>query len=238
MIRRSPPVRAMAAAMPGRPEEVRWRRVETWIFDLDNTLYEPGAGLFGQIDARMTAFIMRELGLDRAAADRLRRDYWRRHGTTLGGLMAHHGTDPARFLADVHAIDLSGLAPDPALAAALGRLPGRKVIHTNGARAHAERVLRARGLARHFDAIYAIEDKDYVPKPEAAAYEAILALAGIDPARAAMIEDDARNLEVPKALGMATVWLCHGRPGPTPGWVDHRCPALAPALAGLLAAPG
>lgn len=207
--------------------------VETWVFDLDDTLYDPSARLFDQIDARMTGFIMRELGLARETADHLRRDYWRRHGTTLRGLMAHHGIDPGRFLAEVHAIDLSALGPDPALAAALGRLPGRKLIHTNGARAHAERVLAARGLAAHFDAIYAIEDKDYVPKPRRAAYDAVLRRSGLDPSRAAMIEDDARNLEVPKSLGMATVWLCHGQPGPAPAWVDHRAPELARFLAGL-----
>lgn len=215
------------------PSCLPWRQVETWVFDLDNTLYPPSARLFEQIDARMTGFIMRELGMAREAADRLRRDYWQAHGTTLRGLMAHHGTDPVRFLAEVHAIDLSALAPDPALAAALDRLPGRKLVHTNAARAHAGRVLAALGLAGRFDAIYAIEDKDYVPKPERAAYDAILARSGIDPARAAMIEDDARNLEVPKALGMATVWLCHASPEPMPGWVDHRAPTLPGFLAAL-----
>ena len=205
--------------------------VETWVFDLDNTLYEPSARLFDQIDARMTAFIMRELGLARAEADRLRRDYWRRHGTTLRGLMAHHATDPAHFLAEVHAIDLSALRPDPALAAALARLPGRRIVHTNAARAHAERVLAARGLASLFEAVYAIEDKAYVPKPERAAYERIVERARLDPACAAMIEDDPRNLAVPKALGMTTVWICHGRPDPAPAWVDHRAPDLAAFLA-------
>lgn len=213
-----------------------WTHVETWVFDLDNTLYPPSARLFEQIDARMTGFIMRELGLGREAADRLRRDYWRAHGTTLRGLMAHHGTEPGRFLAEVHAIDLSALGPDPALAAALARLPGRKLVHTNGARAHAERVLAARGLGAAFEAIFAIEDKDYVPKPEPEAYRRLAAAAGLDPARAAMIEDDARNLEVPKALGMATVWLSHGpqEAAPdaahTPAWVDRRITALTQFL--------
>lgn len=211
----------------------RWAHVEAWIFDLDNTLYDPSARLFEQIDARMTGFIMRELGLTQAEADRLRRAYWQAHGTTLRGLMANHGTDPARFLAEVHAIDLSALAPDPALAGALSRLPGRKLVHTNAARAHAERVLAARGLADQFEAIYAIEDKDYLPKPQRAAYDAILARSGLDPARAAMVEDDARNLREPKALGMATVWLCHGRAQPTPPWVDHRARALGAFLAAL-----
>jgi len=113
--------------------------VETWIFDLDNTLYHPSARLFEQINARMTGFIMRELGLGRAAADGLRRTYWQRYGTTLGGLIDGHGIDPARFLDEVHAIDLSALRPDAALAAAIGRLPGTRIVHTNGARAHDQR---------------------------------------------------------------------------------------------------
>lgn len=216
-----------------------WTHVETWVFDLDNTLYPPSARLFEQIDARMTGFIMRELGFGREAADRLRRDYWRRHGTTLRGLMVHHGTDPERFLAEVHAIDVSALGPDPALAAALARLPGRKIVHTNGSRAHAERVLAARGLGGLFEAIFAIEDKDYTPKPQPPAYRRLAAASGLEPSRAAMIEDDARNLVVPKALGMTTIWLCHGEPGetpdaaPTPAWVDRRITALTPFLEDL-----
>ncbi len=196
--------------------------VETWIFDLDNTLYHPSARLFDQINARMTGFIMRELGIPRAAADELRRTYWRRHGTTLRGLIDGHGIDPAQFLDEVHAIDLSALQPDADLAAAIRRLPGVKIVHTNGARAHAARVLAARGLEGLFDAVYAIEDKDLVAKPQADAYRRIIRLSGLDPARAAMIEDDVRNLEVPKALGMATVWLCHRAGATTPAFFDHR----------------
>ena len=193
---------------------VNLSHVETWIFDLDNTLYHPSARLFEQINARMTGFIMRELGLGRAAADGLRRTYWQRYGTTLGGLIDSHG------------IDLSALRPDAALAAAIGRLPGTRIVHTNGARAHAARVLAARGLEGVFDAVYAIEDKDLVPKPQPDAYHRIIRLSGLDPARAAMIEDDARNLEVPKALGMVTIWLCHRSEARAPEFVDRRITRL------------
>jgi putative hydrolase of the HAD superfamily len=200
--------------------------VETWIFDLDNTLYHPSARLFDQINARMTGFIMRELGVSRAAADELRRTYWLRHGTTLGGLVENHRIDPARFLDEAHAIDLSALKPDAGLASAIRRLPGTRIVHTNGARAHAARVLAARGLAGVFDAVYAIEDKDLVPKPQADAYRRVIRLSGLNPARSAMIEDDARNLEVPKALGMTTVWLCHRTGASAPTFVDHRITRL------------
>ena len=205
----------------------RWTHVETWVFDLDNTLYEPSARLFDQIDARMTAFIMRELGVPRAEADRLRRTYWQSYGTTLMGLAERHGVDPVCFLADVHAIDLSALRPDVALCEAIRRLRGVKIVHTNGARAHAARVIAACGLDGLFDAVYAIEDKNFVPKPQAEAYRHIIRHAGLDPAAAAMIDDDARNLEVPKALGMATVWISHDAAAAAPAWIDRRITTLS-----------
>jgi len=126
---------------------------------------------------------------------------------------------------------LAALVPDPDLAVAITRLPGRKIVHTNGARGHAARVLAARGLQGLFDAVYAIEDKALVAKPRPEAYQRIAELDGLDPRRAVMIEDEVRNLEVPKALGMATVWLCHEVGRKAPGWVDRRITRLTRFLA-------
>lgn len=176
-----------------------------WVFDLDNTLYPPAARLFDQINARITGFIMAALGLDRAAADRLRHGYWQSHGTTLAGLMHHHAIDPDAYLAHVHDIRLDALTPDPALRGAIAALPGRRIVHTNGSAAHAARVLEARGLAGVFDAVYGLEHAGYLSKPDHAAFATIHARDGIDAAAAVMIEDDPRNLEVPHRLGMATV---------------------------------
>jgi putative hydrolase of the HAD superfamily len=200
--------------------------VETWIFDLDNTLYHPSARLFDQINARMTGFIIRELGFTSVEANKLRRTYWQRHGTTLRGLIDNHGITAEHFLDEAHDIDLSALKPDADLATAIRRLPGTRIVHTNGARTHAAKVLAARGLEGVFDAVYAIEDKALVPKPQPDAYDRIIRLSGLDPTRAAMVEDDARNLEVPKALGMATVWLCHQAGAAAPAYVDRRITRL------------
>lgn len=205
-------------------------RIDAWIFDLDNTLYPPEAGLLQQIDARMRTFIMRFLGIAEAEADRLRAHYLERDGITLKGLMHDHGVEADAFLEETHAIDLSGLAPDPGLAEAIRRLPGRRIIHTNGARAHAERVLAARGLAGAFDAVFAIEDKNFVPKPELPAYTHVIRATGIEPTRALMIEDSAVNLVEPKRLGMATVWLDHHRTNGAHPHVDVRIEALEPFL--------
>ena len=179
--------------------------VETWVFDLDNTLYPPAARLFDQIERRMTAYVMRILGVPDDEANRLRAHYWRAYGTTLAGLMREHALDPAPYLEEVHDIDLTVLVPAPALAAILGRLPGRKVVYTNGSRAHARRVTGAIGLDGCFDALYGFEDAAYLPKPEAAAFAVVFARDGLVAARGAMFEDDHRNLEVPHGLGMRTV---------------------------------
>jgi putative hydrolase of the HAD superfamily len=179
--------------------------VETWVFDLDNTLYPPAARLFDQIERRMTDYVMTALGVDAIEADGLRATYWQRYGTTLAGLMQEHGLDPLPYLEHVHDIDLSVIAPAPLLCAALGRLPGRKIVYTNGSREHARRVTGAIGLDGCFDALYGFEDAAYVPKPEARAFATVFGLDGLAPARAAMFEDDHRNLAVPHGLGMRTV---------------------------------
>lgn len=179
--------------------------VAHWVFDLDNTLYPPEARLFDQIERRMTAWVMRELGVPRAEADHLRRHYWQLYGTTLAGLMTEHGVDPGPYLTDVHDISFDSLSPDPDLAARIRALPGRRIVYTNGCAPYAEKVLTARGLGGVFDAIYGVEHAGFRPKPERAAFETIFAADGLDPARAAMFEDDPRNLAAPHQMGMRTV---------------------------------
>lgn len=171
----------------------------------------------------MTDWVMRHMGLERAAAEALRDGYWRDHGTTLAGLMTHHGTEPQGYLADVHDIDLSVLAPDPDLAAAIAALPGRKIIHTNADAAYAGRVLGQRGLDKAgFEAIFGIGETGYHPKPDPRAYETVLAAQGIDPRRAAFFEDDPRNLVEPHRLGMVTVLIEGGHHGPDPAPAGYR----------------
>lgn len=190
--------------------------VTTWVFDLDNTLYPPEARLFDQIEVRMTEWVMRALGVDRDRANHVRKDYWARYGTTLAGLMREHDVDPAPYLTDVHDISLDHLEPDPHLTRALKALPGRRIVHTNGSAPYAERVIGARGLSGLFDAVYGVEHAGFLPKPERAAFDAIIAADGFAPTSAAMFEDDPRNLAEPHALGMRTVHVA-----PEPERQDH-----------------
>lgn len=179
--------------------------VTAWVFDLDNTLYPPHARLFDQIEVRMTQYVMDALGVSRDEADRLRKHYWHSYGTTLAGLMREHQVDPTPYLTSVHDISLDHLEKDADLTAHIAELPGRRIVYTNGSAPYAERVLAARGLDGLFDAIYGVEHAGFRPKPEREAFETVFALDGMDPGRAAMFEDDQRNLAAPHALGMRTV---------------------------------
>ncbi|MEH6751289.1 MAG: pyrimidine 5'-nucleotidase [Paracoccaceae bacterium] len=206
--------------------------VTGWVFDLDNTLYPPEARLFDQIEVRMTQFVMDALGVDHARANHLRRHYWHTYGTTLAGLMREHDVDPAPYLIHVHDISLDHIQVDHDLAAHIRSLPGRKIVYTNGCAPYAERVIAARGLLGLFDAVYGVEHAGFLPKPEAAAFTAIFTADGLDTSRAAMFEDDPRNLAAPHAMGMRTV---HVAPDPhEAAHIHHHTNDLTGFLARLL----
>lgn len=183
------------------------RSATDWIFDLDNTLYPPECNLFRQVDLRMGEFISELLQIPYDEARVLQKGYFKEYGTTLRGLMLHHNIQPQDFLGHVHNIDYSPVPADPALGAALSQLPGRKLIFTNGTVSHAKSVLKRLGITDHFEGIFDIVAADYIPKPDAAPYHKMIEAHGVDPTRAVMVEDIAKNLEVPAALGMRTVWI-------------------------------
>ena len=188
------------------PQELL-KQADTWIFDLDNTLYPAECNLFVQVDHRMGQFISALLDIDREEARAIQKRYFRTYGTTLRGLMDNHGVDPHDFLGYVHNIDYSPIDRNSAMDAALDRLPGRKLVFTNGTVAHADAVLDRLGIARHFDAIFDITHADFVPKPNPEPYDRFVESHAIAPRSAVMVEDIAKNLEHPHRLGMQTVWV-------------------------------
>ncbi|HXP30466.1 MAG TPA: pyrimidine 5'-nucleotidase [Stellaceae bacterium] len=221
--------------MPARP----LREIETWIFDLDNTLYPSSCALYREVEARMTAFIMAELRLDSEAAHGLRRRFFEQHGTTLRGLMLDYGLEPKRFLDFVHELDLSPVPRDPELAAAIAALPGRKIIFTNGTARHAERLLAHLELTDAFSGIHDIVACDYVPKPDPSGYRLLMDRHALAGKRTAMVEDMAKNLAPAAALGMTTIWVMGGpHAHPAEGEAEHIHHVVedATALAAFLAA--
>jgi putative hydrolase of the HAD superfamily len=179
--------------------------VESWVFDLDNTLYPHHVNLWQQVDARIEQFVSAWLKVSTEEARRIQKDYYRRYGTTMRGMMTEHGVHADDYLAYVHEIDHSPLEPNPAMGAAIAKLPGRKLILTNGSVAHVDAVLGRLGLSGHFDGVFDIVAAGLEPKPSPRTYQKFLRDHAVDPARAAMFEDLSRNLMVPHQLGMTTV---------------------------------
>ena len=179
--------------------------IDTWVFDLDNTLYPHHLNLWQQVDARIEQFVGNWLKVTPSEARRIQKDYYLRYGTTMRGMMTEHGISADDFLSFVHKIDHSPLEPNPAMGAAITKLPGRKLILTNGSVDHVDAVLERLGLTGHFEAVFDIIAADLEPKPAPQTYQKFLSLHGVNPERSAMFEDLARNLVVPHQLGMTTV---------------------------------
>lgn len=185
----------------------KFRDIDTWVFDLDNTLYPPTTTLFDQVHDKMNEFIVKLLGVTDEEAHELRRSYFHEHGTTLRGLMSNHNITPDDFLAHVHDLDLSVIPQSTSLNTLLQALPGRKVIYTNASTDHAVRVTEHLGIQHHFDGIFDIIAAEYRPKPDPAPYNVFVDTHKIDPRRACMVEDIAHNLKPAHDMGMRTVWL-------------------------------
>ena len=187
------------------------RRV--WIFDLDNTLHDARVHIFPSMHAQIQGFLKKQFGLDDEGASRMRRDFWLRYGTTLRGLVRHHGTDPRHFLAETHVFpELADMVVrENAVKHALARLGGRKIVFSNAPRHYVDEVLRAIGLRRHFDAVYTIEDTGYRGKPHAWGFHRLLRKHDLDPHRCALVDDIPENLRAAHRLGMSTVWVSPAR---------------------------
>src|ERR1700732_3599318 len=179
--------------------------IDTWVFDLDNTLYPHHVNLWQQVDQRIREFGSAWLKVSADEARRIQKDYYRRYGTTMRGMMTEHGLPADDYLAYVHKIDHSPLEPNPAMGKAIAKLPGRKLILTNGSTDHADKVLERLGLMAHFEAVFDIIAAELEPKPAPQTYQKFLKDHCVDPLKSAMFEDLARNLVVPHQLGMTTV---------------------------------
>ena len=184
--------------------------IDTWIFDLDLTLYGPEANIMAQVRDRIALFVEKHFNIGSDEAHKIRHTYWKKYGTTLGGLMAENKVEPNGYLDFVHDVDMDLLRPDADLRRQITSLPGRKIIFTNADAPYAERVLAARGLDNLFEDIFDIHRMQHLPKPAAASYDSLCAQLDINPARALFVEDSAHNLVPAKVLGMTTIWVNHG----------------------------
>ena len=185
-------------------------KINTWIFDLDNTLYSADSGIFQQVHRLMGEFISNNLNMEISEAKKLQSKYYKQHGTTLRGMMDNHGVDPDYFLDEVHRLDYSIVGPNQLLNDELEKLEGRKIIYTNANEKHVLDVLKRINLSDYFDEIFDIKLANYIPKPEIKPYEQIIELFKIDASRSAMFDDIAKNLVPAKKVGFTPVWIDAG----------------------------
>ena len=206
-----------------------FRHINTWIFDLDNTLYQGEAQILDRVHDQINLFIMNMFGITREEAEIKRQGFYKKYGTTLRGLMTEHGIAPDDYLDYVHKIDISGLPRCNVTAEKLKRLPGRKIIYTNAAHTHADRVLGHLGIDCLFEGVYDIKAAQYLPKPDPRPYARLIELYGINPKTACMVEDLAKNLVPAASCGMTTLWISGPPPHeeePPSNTVHHRATTL------------
>jgi putative hydrolase of the HAD superfamily len=204
--------------------------IETWIFDLDDTLYPPEAEVMALVSRKMTAFVARESGLSVEDAYALQKRYLNEHGTTLAGLMANHGINPETFLDEVHDVSLDALKPDPELTEGLKRLPGRRLVFTNGDDKHAVRVLEKLGIADLFEAIFHIASADYIPKPHPDTMARMMARHAVVARQSAFFEDRSVNLAPAHSVGLTTVLVGPHAATVSDPHIDFRTERLPPFL--------
>jgi putative hydrolase of the HAD superfamily len=214
----------------------RFEHIDSWIFDLDLTLYGPEANIMAQVRDRIALYVERHFNIGSDAAHQIRHTYWKKYGTTLGGLMAEHGVDPHGYLDFVHDVDMSLLQPAADLRDQIEALPGRKLIFTNADAPYAQRVLMARSLDGVFEDIFDIHRMQHLPKPAPTSYDRLCTELHIDPTRALFVEDSAHNLGPAKALGMTTIWVNHDIGADSSGveaFIDHEIADISGWLSSL-----
>lgn len=217
------------------------KEIKNWIFDLDDTLYPSSEEIFCQMATRIKAFIVKSLNVGEDEAYEIQKEYYKRYGATVRGLMLEHGVAPESFTDYVHELDLSCLRKNPPLRSCLEELPGKRFIFTNGAYRHAERVTERLGIRDCFSGIFSIREAGYLPKPAEKTYRNMLKQFGVNPATAIMFDDSQTNLRTAHEVGMKTVWIStnerdnrYNKISDRPDFCDYQTDDLVGFLTGLL----
>ena len=203
-----------------------------WIFDLDNTIYDPKSKIFDQIDLRMKQFISSRLNISKEEAFKIQKKFYNEYGTTLSGLMKHYQIQPNEFLKFVHDVDLSKLKKCSNLFKEINQLPGRKIIYTNGDQDYAKKVLNSLGVESLFEYILDITKSKYIPKPSVEPLITYLNKNNINLKTCVYFEDLEKNLENAHKYGITTVHIEDGinKKKTTQPFIDFRFKSILEAL--------
>ena len=187
-------------------------KIKYWLFDLDNTLYSGQTKVFDQVDKKMSSFISKKLNVSLEEAKKIQKNYFHKYSTTLTGMIKHHKINADEFLEFVHDVDLGFLKEDKGLENEISKIKGKKIIFTNGSKAHATNVTKKIGIDKLFDGVFDIVESNFIPKPSIEAYKILIEKYKIEPQYCILVEDIARNLKPAYELGMKTVWIKNEEP--------------------------
>jgi len=205
------------------------------LFDLDNTLYPRSAGLGRYVGERIQQYMAEIMGLDSDTITGLRGEYMQRYGTSMRGLLLHHGIDPDEFLDYVHDLPVSEmLSGNDELGRVLASLPWNRVVFTNASAEHARRVLEALAVSGHFSRVFDVRSTGYIGKPDPRAYQIVLDALGLQGGDCILFDDSLPNLQAAVRLGMLTVLV--GSRDRTDGvdWAIERIENAADVAADIL----
>lgn len=213
------------------------QHVKNWIFDLDDTLYPSSDVIFNQVVQRIENYLVDLLKVTPEEAWTIQKGFYVRYGATVRGLIIEHQGNPKEFVDYIHDIDLSSLCENPVLTTCLKKLPGKRFVFTNGAREHAERVLKMLGIRDLFTDIFSIIEADYLPKPAPETYHKMMQTFGVTPDTSAMFDDSQKNLLTAHQLGLTTVWISANKRDniynsltDKPDFCDYQTPSLCEFL--------
>jgi len=197
-----------------------------YLFDFDNTLYDPANGLMNELKRRMGLFLAKQLNWTPAEVEERVEKLRVLHGPIITGFMREypeHKIDVELFSQFVHDFSLPDyLAVDRRLQALLAGLPGDVYILSNGFEEYLDQALALLGIKDLVKGIYGIRFVQFSGKPDPNAYERVIDDIGVDPASVIYFDDNIRDLKPAKKLGMTTVWVSNGQKWQPPKWVDYR----------------
>ncbi|KAJ4957135.1 hypothetical protein NE237_013918 [Protea cynaroides] len=190
------------------------------LFDLDDTLYSSKIGIGEACKKNIEEFLIQKCGFAEDKASTLRVELFKTYGSSLAGLrVLGYDIDADEYHCIVHGrLPYEKIKPDPQLRNLLRSIKQRKLIFTNSDRIHAVKVLERLGFQDCFDEIICFETLNpnlskstrtdefpIVLKPSIEAMNIALKVAHVDPRRALFLDDNDRNINAGKAVGLGTV---------------------------------
>lgn len=203
----------------------RLKPAKLFIWDLDNVVYRYTPEFYDachQAAARAAIFHVFAQPLENAV--QCAKQSYAKYGRSIESFFREHGIAERDIFTRYHdELDSDFIKPDHRMNLGFQQSGVTHALLTHGSSDWANRVLQARAIKHHFkpEHIVSVDQIDFAMKHDGPrAFEHVLKLTGHQAQDAVMIEDTAKNLEHPKAMGMQTVHVSYGNPS-RDAFIDH-----------------